>query len=285
MNSILPEHGEIEILPLEEGFSNKTYQINWHQQPQLVLRLSDLNSQAFNIDRQSELEVCQMAAAHGLAARVLWQHERAIVWAFLPGRTLPWDVQHTEATLSPLCDAMAALHQLPAVAKQYNVYQLIESWLHHLADSDMTPEVVKLTAQARHFYNALEPVPRPDALVLCHNDLNPKNILLDGAKAWLIDWESAGMNDPLFDLALVTHVHHFSAEQLHQACQIVLGSAPSTEQLQWIEQYRQAYVVRELVWLLLRHQLCGAQDLDCLQWYHALLNDPVFNPYFKADKL
>lgn len=285
MNSILPEHDDIEVVPLEEGFSNKTYQISWQHKPQLVLRISDLNGSAFGIDRDTELAVCHLAADQHVAAKVLWHCERAIVWAFLPGHTLPWDVQHNDATLIPLCESMVVLHQLPAVAKQYHVYELIETWLVRLEDTPMTQEVALLLQRVRELYNALEQAPRPAQLVLCHNDLNPKNILLDGGKAWLIDWESAGMNDPLFDLALVTHVHHLTDEQLQQASRIILGHTPDPAQLRHIELYRQAYVLRELVWLLLRHQLCGPQDLDCLQWYHALLNDPVFNPYFKADKL
>lgn len=37
--------------------------------------------------------------------------------------------------------------------------------------------------------------------VLSHNDFNPTNILYDGDKLWFIDWESAGLNDPYYDIA------------------------------------------------------------------------------------
>ncbi len=39
--------------------------------------------------------------------------------------------------------------------------------------------------------------------VSSHNDPNPRNILYDGARLWLIDWESAYRNDPLVDVAIV----------------------------------------------------------------------------------
>jgi aminoglycoside phosphotransferase (APT) family kinase protein len=42
------------------------------------------------------------------------------------------------------------------------------------------------------------------ALVSCHNDPNPRNILFDGERLWLIDWELAFRNDPLVDLAILT---------------------------------------------------------------------------------
>jgi aminoglycoside phosphotransferase (APT) family kinase protein len=42
------------------------------------------------------------------------------------------------------------------------------------------------------------------SLVSCHNDPNPRNILFDGERVWLIDWELAFRNDPLVDLAILT---------------------------------------------------------------------------------
>lgn len=42
---------------------------------------------------------------------------------------------------------------------------------------------------------------RRDDLVSAHNDLNPGNVLWDGARLWLVDWEVAFANDPYADLA------------------------------------------------------------------------------------
>jgi aminoglycoside phosphotransferase (APT) family kinase protein len=39
------------------------------------------------------------------------------------------------------------------------------------------------------------------SLVASHNDAIPSNILFDGERLWLIDWESAYRNDPLVDVA------------------------------------------------------------------------------------
>lgn len=42
------------------------------------------------------------------------------------------------------------------------------------------------------------------SLVPCHNDPNPRNILFDGERLWLIDWELAAQNDPLVDIAILS---------------------------------------------------------------------------------
>jgi len=43
------------------------------------------------------------------------------------------------------------------------------------------------------------------ALVSSHNDPNPRNLLFDGERLWLVDWELGASNDPLADLAILTY--------------------------------------------------------------------------------
>lgn len=53
-------------------------------------------------------------------------------------------------------------------------------------------------------------------MVSSHNDLNPNNILFDGKKIWVIDWEAAFQNDRYVDLAIVakTFVHNQEDEAI-----------------------------------------------------------------------
>ena len=44
-----------------------------------------------------------------------------------------------------------------------------------------------------------------DAQVSSHNDVNPYNVLFDGDRLWLIDWEIAFRNDPYADVACVAN--------------------------------------------------------------------------------
>jgi aminoglycoside phosphotransferase (APT) family kinase protein len=62
--------------------------------------------------------------------------------------------------------------------------------------------------------------------VSCHNDPVPANILYDGKRLWLIDWESAYRNDPLVDIAIMSD--HFARSEELQATllQAWLGRAP-----------------------------------------------------------
>jgi thiamine kinase-like enzyme len=42
------------------------------------------------------------------------------------------------------------------------------------------------------------------SMVPAHNDPNPRNLLFDGERLWLIDWELGFRNDPLVDVAILT---------------------------------------------------------------------------------
>jgi aminoglycoside phosphotransferase (APT) family kinase protein len=64
------------------------------------------------------------------------------------------------------------------------------------------------------------------ASVSCHNDPVPTNVLYDGQRLWLIDWESAYCNDPLVDIAIMSD-HLARTPDLKDALlQAWLGRAP-----------------------------------------------------------
>lgn len=52
----------------------------------------------------------------------------------------------------------------------------------------------------------------PSRHVSSHNDPNPRNIIFDGEKLWLIDWETSYRNDSLTDVAILAENHATTAE-------------------------------------------------------------------------
>ncbi len=62
--------------------------------------------------------------------------------------------------------------------------------------------------------------------VSSHNDSIPGNILFDGERLWLVDWESAYRNDPLVDVAIVLDNLAPSPELENVLLQAWLGRAP-----------------------------------------------------------
>lgn len=66
----------------------------------------------------------------------------------------------------------------------------------------------------------------PEKSVSSHNDPLPRNILFDGARLWMIDWESAYRNDPLVDVAIMLDSFAPSSELENVFLQAWLGRAP-----------------------------------------------------------
>ncbi len=62
--------------------------------------------------------------------------------------------------------------------------------------------------------------------VSSHNDPIPSNILFDGKRLWLIDWESAYRNDPLIDVAIMLDSLAPSPELEHLLLRAWLGRGP-----------------------------------------------------------
>jgi hypothetical protein len=62
--------------------------------------------------------------------------------------------------------------------------------------------------------------------VSSHNDPVPRNVLFDGERLWLIDWESAYCNDPLVDAAIVLDSFASSSELKEVLLQAWLGRTP-----------------------------------------------------------
>ena len=51
--------------------------------------------------------------------------------------------------------------------------------------------------------------------VVSHNDVNPGNVLWDGTRAWLVDWEVCGLTHPFYDLAVLAVFLSFDDATAH----------------------------------------------------------------------
>jgi aminoglycoside phosphotransferase (APT) family kinase protein len=95
-----------------------------------------------------------------------------------------------------------SIHALPLFAKLVNFLDGVDSLIQRFESSGVLP--ASATEEHFRYYSTIQRVyPRDDDLVSSHNDLNPTNILHNGGKIWIIDWEGAFANDRYVDLALV----------------------------------------------------------------------------------
>ena len=67
---------------------------------------------------------------------------------------------------------------------------------------------------------------------LCHNDVHHLNIV-DGASLRLIDWEYAGVGEPLFDLASLCVYHRYEGRSASDCCPPTLLPPKQSAGIAW----------------------------------------------------
>ena len=85
-------------------------------------------------------------------------------------------------------------------------------------------------------------------LVFGHNDLLAANILDDGRRLWLLDWEYAGFNSPLFDLGGLASNNEFDASLEAELLERYFGRAPDAGLLRRYGAMKCASLLRETLW-------------------------------------
>src|SRR3569832_2233305 len=196
--SLLPEErvGAVEnIEPITMGLSGAGVYAGSAARGAFVLRVqaSNVAADAF----AGQLRLLQRVATAGIAPAIVHvdQPARAVVSARVAGR--------------PLGAALADPAQRPQAFA--SVIDSLRA-LHALDTTDVVTSDPVAYARARPGFPdwaALQPVidgadaalARDARRVVSHNDMNPGNILWDGTRAWLVDWEAAGLNHPHYDLA------------------------------------------------------------------------------------
>lgn len=153
--------------------------------------------------RFNELAISRAAHAAGIAPAVHHAEPGILVLEFVDARPLREIDVREPAILPRIVDLVRQCHR---EVSRHLRGPILTFWVFHvLRDYAATLRVdgsrhVGRLADLMHIAARLEEAVGPIDLVLGHNDLLPANILDDGERLWLIDWEYGGFNSPLFDL-------------------------------------------------------------------------------------
>jgi len=134
------------------------------------------------------------------------------------------------ALLDELARTVRLLHEAPAFPPLMDYIDALDGLVAGLLDRPLlafgtrerTARLWAGLAQASRAAGA-EPVSS-------HNDLNPRNILSDGARLWLIDWESAFLADRYVDLAAIANLFAPSPQAADRLLAIYFNAPPTDRQ-------------------------------------------------------
>ncbi|WP_425450256.1 phosphotransferase [Virgifigura deserti] len=193
--------GPVDPEPLSGGITNANFVVR-HRGERFFVRIGD-DIPVHGIMRFNELAASRAAVAAGLSPEVVHAEPGALVFRFIEGRTLSAEEVRPRAMLERILPLIRRCHrEMPSHVRgpvlMFWVFHVLRDYAATLKDggSRMLPELSRLMAIAAE----LEAMVGPVEVVFGHNDLLAANFIDDGDRLWLIDWDYAGFNSPLFDL-------------------------------------------------------------------------------------
>lgn len=227
-----------------------------------------------------------LVESQGMSPRVfLFDREKNIlVTEFIESESPSIDLRNPQ-TLEKTLSKIRQLHQSDIVfPRQCNPFQVVREYLRILEEhnahlpSAFEKEVLPAIAALENL------LPQSISLSPCHLDLHHLNLLEKGNTIWLIDWEYAGMSDPLYDLAALCSIEYFSEEESEHLLELYLQHPPTQ-----VEKDR-LYCLNTLanaiftLWCHVQAQLSDIPDVSfeelSLTWEKPSL-EKVRNPRFK----
>ena len=227
---LLPDAQNIEIIEyLEGGWSNRNYRIRIDG-IDAVLRLKS------RLSRAPDREHLYLANPQAPSLLAYDHGSGDMVTEFVAGELL------VNSPISPHVAAsyMLELHRdIPDGIREYRVEPIIEGYL----------EGLRLTKQLESIYKSLEW--EPQNICGCHNELNDWNVIKTPDGFCTLDWESAGDNDPIFDVVGLCYGLELTDEDFFA----VINAYDPKVDPEHVRRTRILYQIREHAWALdrLRH--------------------------------
>jgi thiamine kinase-like enzyme len=242
--------GPIKIWPLTGGITNRNYGVQQTDGQRFAVRLGQ-DLPEHGVMRFNEQAAARAAARAGISPRIFYTAPGVMVSRLLPGRTLTADEIRRPHNLSRIVALMKRCHTgmatyLHGPLLAFWVFHINRSYLTTLAKctcalTDQLPRLVALN-------DALERRVGKVDIVFGHNDLLAANIFDDGARLWLLDWDYAGFNSPLFDLANLSSNNGFFPEHDDDLLHTYFDELPDRNTYDSFRALKCASLLRETLW-------------------------------------
>ena len=255
-------HGKVTPEPVGGGITNKNFVVK-DNDDQFFVRIGD-DIPEHGIMRFTEAAASRAAAAAGVSPEVVHQQNGALVLRFIEGRTFTEEDVRKSENLERIVPLVRRAHrEIPqhfrGAALVFWVFQVLRDYANTLRDgnSRMLPELSRLLGIARR----LEATVGKVDLVFGHNDLLAANFLDDGERLWLVDWDYAGFNSPLFDLGGLASNNQLTPEQEDWLLEAYFESPVTDDLRRRYAAMKCASLLRESMWSMVS-EIHSTLDFD-----------------------
>ncbi len=253
--------GAAKLEPLHGGLSNVSFRVT-DDAGVYVARVGE-DFPFHHVSRVAEAKASQWAYEAGLSPKVIYAEAGVLVCDFIAGRTfeaadIRWHLADVAAMVKRGHHEMRSRARGPA--RFFWPFHVIRDYADALRAErhDVAPALARLL----QLNNELEAAQPPSRIVFGHHDLLPGNIIGDGKRLWLIDWEYAAFGAPLFDLANLAGNASFSAQEERRLLHIYFEAEPKRDLLAGFAAMKAASHLREALWACISQTRLAAPGAD-----------------------
>lgn len=249
------DDSEITITRLG-GLTNRVFRVD-HAGEQYVLRLPGKGTEEY-INRGNEAQAARETAKAGVSPDVIYfDLKTGVMITRLVDDAVtmtPENFRTMPDTAGRAGDVMKKLHTSEAkFASRFELFAMIDDYLKVLAakKAELPEGYHQVVKEADAVRSALAKHPAP--LAPCHCDPLCENFLDDGRRMWMVDWEYAGMNDPMWDLGDLSVEAGFDAAQDEEMIRAYFGREPTAAERGRIVIYKAMCDLLWTLWGLIQH--------------------------------
>ena len=252
--------GRVEIVPLGGGMTNRNFVV-LDGGSKYVVRLGG-DIVVHGVMRFNEHAASLAAACADISPAVRHRGPGVLVIDYIEGVTLTADdVRRGWARCVELVGRAhrEVARHLRGPVLAFNVFHIVRDYAAtlHEAGSRHKADVPRLMAAAER----LEAAAGGERTVFGHNDLLAGNFIDDGTRLWLIDWDYAGFNTPLFDLGGLASNNGFSASEEVAMLTAYFDAVPDGGRRRRFAAVKCASLLREAMWSMVS-ELHSGIDFD-----------------------
>jgi thiamine kinase-like enzyme len=204
----------VEPQPLGGGITNTNFIVDDGGE-RFVVRIGD-DIPIHGVMRFNEIAAARAAHAAGISPEIVYTTDGVFVMRFVKGRTFAEKDVREQQNLERILPLIQTCHN--EIPNHFQGPALV-FWPFHVCRSyiltaregnsrliDLLPRFAEINRELQHTVGEVK-------LVFGHNDLLAANFIDDGQRLWLLDWDYAGYNAALFDLANLSSNNGLSSEQ------------------------------------------------------------------------
>lgn len=253
--------GNISVTLLKGGISNESYIVEDNAGKYVVRFGTDYPFH--HVFRAREAMTARAAHRAGFAPELFHAEDGVMVTAFLGAKT--WDAEDVRANIPRVAKLIRQFHtSMP----EHILGPGFMFWVFHvIRDYARTLEAGKSRFVSKLPYylaiaEEMETVQKPLPIIFSHNDLLPANILDDGERLWLIDFEYAGFSTAMFDLAGLASNAGLSTAESETLLESYFGGPPDPDLQRSHAAMQCASLLREAMWSMVSELHLNAPGVD-----------------------